>query len=177
MRNTSSLSPVRAYKFCPKCGAKTEHKGGNLLKCTQCQYNYFINAAPAVGVFIVNQDGQVLLAKRKFAPMAGTWQTPGGFMHPGETAEEAIRREVLEELGVEIQIVGYAGSMPETYEYGGVDLPFLGIYYTATITKGVVSPRDDVAEVRYCDLDDIADLDITYPGLLPLLRQLLGDAD
>lgn len=170
-----SKEPTEAYKHCPKCAEQFEYKGGNWLKCTGCGYNFFVNAAPAAGVLILDDKNRVLLAKRKFDPKKGTWQTPGGFMHPGETPEEAIVREVEEELGVQISLGKYAGCMPETYDYGGVILPFLGIYFTATIVKGDIVPKDDVAEARFFDIEEIDKLDITYPALPSLIKRALSD--
>lgn len=174
LTNVKQLTPVQAYKYCPKCAGNFEHKESNWLKCMSCGYNFFVNAAPAAGVFIVNEQGKVLLAKRNFEPKKGTWQTPGGFMHPDETVEAAIHREVAEELGVKIKLGEYVGNMPETYAYGGVTLSFLGIYYTASILEGALHPQDDVAEARFFSLAEIDTLDITYPGLRPLIAKVLG---
>lgn len=170
------LEPTLAYKYCPKCASIFEHKGGNWLKCTQCRYNFFVNAAPAAGVFILNDKNEVLLAKRKFDPKKGTWQAPGGFMYPGETFEEALHREITEELGVKVKLIEYAGSMPETYNYGGVSLPFLGLFYTAKIVEGEISPKDDVEEAKFFGAGKLDGVDITYPGLLPLIKEVLGSA-
>lgn len=172
-QKTTSIVPAQAYRHCPKCAGAFEHKGGNCLKCIQCQYNFFINAAPAAGVFILDQNKRVLLAKRKFDPKKGTWQTPGGFMHPNEIPEDAIKREVAEELGVMIRVEDYIGSMPETYDYNGVILPFLAIYFTAIIIEGEITPNDDVAQAQYFSLKEIENLDITYPALLSLARRAI----
>lgn len=173
-KQEKSVEPTLAYRFCPKCAGEFEHKGGNWLKCTSCGYNFFVNAAPAAGVFIIDEENRVLLAKRKFDPKKGTWQTPGGFMHPGEIPEDAIMREVEEELGVKIKLGKYVGCMPETYDYGGVILPFLGVYFTATIIKGEIETKDDVAEARFYSLQEISDVDITYPELPALIKKALS---
>lgn len=172
-KKPTSPSPIQAYKYCPKCSGKFDHKGGNLLKCEQCSFNFFVNAAPAAGILIINDKNEVLLAKRKFDPKKGTWQTPGGFMHPEETFEEALHREVEEELGVKIKLGDYAGTIPELYDYCGVLLPFLGIYCTATIISGKIKSKDDVEEARFFSLEEIEDLDIAYPALRPLIRNIL----
>jgi NADH pyrophosphatase NudC (nudix superfamily) len=170
-RNAVSVEPTKAYKYCPKCAGMLEHKGENWLKCARCSYNFFVNAAPGIGVFIFDKQKRVLLAKRKVDPKKGTWETPGGFMHPGEVPEEAIRREIQEELGVKVAVDKYVGSMPGTYDYGGVILPFIGLYFTATITEGEIKPDDDVAEARFFKLSELEGIEITYPALPGLIKQ------
>lgn len=110
-----------------------------------------------------------MMAKRKFEPKKGTWQSIGGFVGLDESLEEAAVREAKEELGVNIEIDNYLGSFPEIYEFGGVAVPFLAIYFTAKIIDGNPKPNDDVAEIDYFTRDELQKLDITYPALRELL--------
>lgn len=162
-------SPLQLYKFCPKCGGKFIHRGGNHLKCQDCGYSYFVNQAPTAGVIIFDNEGRVMLAKRKFEPKKGTWQSIGGFVGLDESLEEAAMREAKEELGVTIQIDSYLGSFPETYEFGSVAVPFLATYFAAKIVDSTPKPNDDVAEINYFTRDELQELDITYPELRKLL--------
>ncbi len=57
-----------------------------------------------VGALIVDREGRALMIKRKFEPNRGRWSLPGGLLETGETLEEAVRREVREELGVKVKI-------------------------------------------------------------------------
>lgn len=165
----ASQSPLQLYKFCPKCGGKFIHRGGNHLKCQDCGYSYFVNQAPTAGVIIFDNEGRVMLAKRKFEPKKGTWQLIGGFVGLDESLEEAAIREAKEELGVTIQIDSYLGSFSRTYEFGGVAVPILVTYFTAKIIDGAPKPNDDVAEINYFTRDELQELDITYPELRKLL--------
>lgn len=169
-----SQPPLKAYKFCPKCAGEFKHINGNLLKCQQCGYNFFVNAAPCASAIILSDKKEVLLAKRKFEPYKGTWQTPGGFMKPEESFEEAVQREIYEELGVKIKLGKFLGTLPDVYPYYEVDVPFLGIYCTATITEGEVSARDDVDEVRFVGAAELDGLDITYPSLRALIMSQIA---
>lgn len=162
-------SPLKKYKFCPKCGGNFEHQGGNHLRCDQCSYNYFVNQAPTAGVLIFNEKNEVMLAKRKFEPKKGTWQSVGGFVGLDEDLETALAREAKEELGIEVKMRQYLGSFPENYEFGGVAVPFLAIYFIVDIVSGTPRPADDVEEIRYFGVDELADLDITYPELRTML--------
>ena len=95
-------------------------------------------------------------------------------MQPGETFEETIQREAEEELGVKIAVGKYVGSMPETYDYGGVALPFICAFFTAAITSGEIKSADDVAEACYFSLDEIEEVDMTYPALPALIKRAVG---
>lgn len=170
MNQTSNPnSALKLYKHCPKCSGEFVYRGGNHLKCQVCNYSYFVNQAPTAGVIIFNEDNKVLLAKRKYEPKKGTWQSIGGFVGLDESLEEAALREAKEELGVTIKIERYLGSFPETYEFGDVAVPFLAIYFVAKIIDGKPQPNDDVAEIKYFSRAELSNLNITYPALKSLL--------
>lgn len=170
----SLTSPLKQYKFCPKCGGDFDHRGGNHLKCQNCSYNYFVNQAPTAGIIVVNEKNEVLLAKRKFDPKKGTWQSVGGFVGLDESLEQAVAREAKEELGVSIKIKGFLTSFPETYNFGGVDVPFLAIYFLAELDSDKpLQPTDDVEEVRYFSRAQLSELDVTYPELKKFLLAYL----
>lgn len=174
MQTDSSISPLHLYKFCPKCAGAFDHRGGNHLKCQNCAYNYFVNQAPTAGVIIVNDDGEVLLAKRKFAPYQGTWQLVGGFVGLDETLEQAAVREAREELGVPVTVKGFLMSFCDNYAFGGVDVPFLGICFLAELQSDApLRPSDDVAEARYFSRSQLQNLDVTYPELKKFLLSYL----
>ena len=64
--------------FCRRCGTPLAHKGGNAYTCTN-SHQLYVNAAPTVGVFLIADDGQVLLARRGIEPGKGLLDTFGGF--------------------------------------------------------------------------------------------------
>lgn len=169
----SPNSPLKLYKFCPKCGGDFKFLGENYLKCQQCSHSYFVNQAPTAGFTVLNERNEVMLAKRKFEPKKGTWQCLGGFVGLDESFEDALAREAREELGVEIEVKGYLGSFPEVYEYGGIAAPFIGPVFIATISSGTPTPADDVDEIRYFSVEELPELDITYPALRTLLVDYL----
>ena len=80
-------------------------------------------------VMITDDQGRLLVVVRAEEPEKGTWDLPGGFADPGESIEESVRREVREELGLEIASMRYLCSYPNTYEYGGI-VP----YFNTTLT-------------------------------------------
>lgn len=104
-----------ATRFCPRCGGSLRNRAaGHELRCTQCDRAQFPRTDPAVIMAITHGDGEdeALLLGRNRAWPAGRWSTLAGFCEPGETLEDAVRREVDEEVGVRVGEVGYFGSQP-----------------------------------------------------------------
>jgi NAD+ diphosphatase len=104
-----------ATRFCPRCGGTlVSRAAGHELQCTQCDRRQFPRTDPAVIMAITHGDGddEAILLGRNAAWPAGRWSTLAGFCEPGETLEDAVRREVAEEVGVEVGEVTYFGSQP-----------------------------------------------------------------
>lgn len=174
MQTNSLMSPLVQYRYCPKCKGAFDYLGNNHLKCHKCSYDYFVNQAPTAGIIVINENHEVLLAKRKFDPKKGTWQTIGGFVGLDESLEQAAIREAKEELGVSVRIKDFLISFPENYMFSGVDIPFLGVYFLAEFDSDApLRPSDDVEEVRYFSRSKLSELDITYPALKEFLLQYL----
>ncbi len=104
-----------ATRFCPRCGGTLASRAaGHELRCTQCDRAQFPRTDPAVIMAITHGDGddEAILLGRNRAWPPGRWSTLAGFCEPGETLEDAVRREVDEEVGVRVGEVTYFGSQP-----------------------------------------------------------------
>ncbi|MEJ7794573.1 MAG: NAD(+) diphosphatase [Nocardioides sp.] len=101
-----------ATRFCPRCGGRLEPRAaGHELRCTSCDRPQFPRTDPAVIMAVVHEDGSILLGRQTSWP-AGRWSTLAGFCEPGETLEDAVRREVGEEVGLPVGEVTYFGNQP-----------------------------------------------------------------
>jgi len=104
-------------RFCPRCaGALEVRAAGHELSCTVCGRQQFPRTDPAVIMAIIHgdpgtRDEAILLGRQRVWPK-GRWSTLAGFCEPGETLEDAVRREVAEEVGVEVGQVDYFGNQP-----------------------------------------------------------------
>jgi NAD+ diphosphatase len=150
------------FKYCPKCGAAAlRMTGQKLLRCEACGFELYLNVAAAVAGVIVDEQGRMVVLVRGKEPGKGKWDLPGGFVDPGDTAEEAMRREVREEIGLEVTGLCYLGSGPNVYEY-------MGVRYR-TLDLGFVCEAAQVAQARPRE-DEIAEVLFLWPREIDLTR-------
>lgn len=103
----------RRHRYCGTCGAKTmPTKGGHVLVCTHaaCGHEQFPRIDPAI-IVLVSDEERALLGRQAAWPV-GRYSTIAGFVEPGESLEDAVAREVLEETGVRVDKIEYHSSQP-----------------------------------------------------------------
>jgi 8-oxo-dGTP diphosphatase len=104
---------------------------------------------------VADADGRVLLARRGVEPFLGLWDIPGGFVVAGESLEEAVRRELREEAGVEIDVGRLVATVPDSYGDGDRADATINAFYECRIVAGDPRAADDVAELRWFAADDL----------------------
>jgi len=167
------MASLSDWRFCPRCASALEIEEGRAA-CPSCSFTAYAQSAPAVAAFIVD-DGRTLLGLRAHEPDAGRWDLLGGFLEEGEEPLDGLRRELLEETGLEIEPGAYLGAYVDAYGEGGTAV--LNLVFEARIESGDMAPADDVAELRWFELDRLPspdDLAFTWVarffGDLRLLR-------
>ena len=107
------LSWHRRHSFCANCGTPTEiADAGHERRCTRCGAHHFPRTDPVVIVRVVDSETDRLLLGRSPRWNPGRYSVLAGFVEPGETLEDAVRREVHEESSVELGAVSYVASQP-----------------------------------------------------------------
>ncbi len=145
------------FTYCPYCATPLEARTlEHRLRptCPTCGYIFF--ADPKVAVIAqVEQDGRVLLVRRAVNPAKGLWALPGGYMDAGEMPEAALRREVLEEVGLAVTVARLLAIYPMVNGSG----PSQGIVlaYQAHPWGGQteLTPQDDVSEAGWFGPDEL----------------------
>lgn len=161
MKKTSSM-PMDVFRFCPRCGSNFNLQDTHSFLCAGCGLHYFINANAAVCALIIDGRDRLLLTVRAQDPAQGMLDLPGGFVDPQETAEDALRRELREELNLEIDSLCYIGSYPNRYIFSGLTYFTLDLAFVCrAVDLDVLSPGDDVADAFFIpaaqvDLEKIA---------------------
>ena len=104
------------YRFCSLCGAKLKKDKQGNLSCVRCGFVNYRNARPTATALVIWKN-KLLLAQRqkKGDPFLGWWDLPGGFIDQGETAEEAMTRELKEELGISLKNKKFFRTFSGTY--------------------------------------------------------------
>ena len=101
------------HQFCGLCGAAcTPERAGHVMRCTGCEAEHFPRTDPAVIMLVHREDRLLLGQSHKFPIDRNFFSTLAGFVEPGESLEETVRREVFEEVGVQIGAVTYEASQP-----------------------------------------------------------------
>ena len=109
------------FNLCPMCGSKTiQNKNDRRWFCPDCGFDLYCNIAAAVGVIIQDSKHNILFEVRAKNPRKGYVAFPGGFIDADESAEEAVERECMEEIGAKVKNVKFLCSNPNTYEYKNI---------------------------------------------------------
>ena len=158
------------FKFCPMCRGMMKFKMPNFdhierNTCIACGYVDYDNSKPTSSALILNDKNEILLVKRAWHPYKGLWDVPGGFIEGGEHPEDACRREVLEELGVEVELDGFFDMEIDVYtdgtdesarEVSGHGVHVLSIFYKAHIVSGDIKPTDEIGGYEWFSIEEVS---------------------
>jgi NAD+ diphosphatase len=153
----------RSHQFCARCGSPTERMAGEMAKvCPRCGRTDYPRLNPAV-IMRIDHGERVLLARGPNTP-PGMYSTLAGFVEPGESLEEAVAREVAEEVGIRIRNVTYFGSQPWPFPNS------LMIGFTTEYAGGDIVPQPgEIEDARWWTVDELPNL----PGPLSISRALI----
>ena len=159
------------YDFCPRCGSRLETcllKDGDpeRLVCAACGFVFHLGPKLVAGA-IFELDGEVVLIQRDIEPGYGKWTFPGGFVERGERAEVAAEREVLEESGLEIEVVEIIGL----YTYEG-EVPAIAVF-AARVLGGQPTPLDETMDVKGFPRDGLPWSEMAFPSTKQALTDYL----
>lgn len=139
-------------KFCPDCAKEMEDKivgdGDSVRFCSSCKNLYFDNPAPCVLVCVVNEKNQVLLLKSKYISKT-KWTLVAGYVTGGETLEETVFREVMEETGQKVEKLEYISS----YYFEQKDIIMAG--FMAWVKENPFNNSKEVDDLFWCKVTEV----------------------
>lgn len=149
--------PLDLFRFCPKCGSEYfEVNNFKSKHCSNCGFTYYQNPSSATAAFIQNDKGELLVVRRAKDPAKGTLDLPGGFVDNDESGEQGIIREIREETGLEIKKVEYLFSVPNVYQYSGMNIHTLDMFYHCHVDDDAETlAADDAAECFWVPLRNV----------------------
>jgi len=158
--------------YCVKCGCKSFHRQGNLLSCHTCGFKYYKNvAAAAVGLIVVKNE--VLLIVRANEPYKGYLHLPGGFVDPSETGEDALSRELMEEIGIKVNHMSFLYTIPNDFIFNEVHYHILDIYFLIELDeKPKITCSSDAEDFVWEQLDQIDYSRVGYRSVKLALKRL-----
>ncbi len=118
---------------------------------------------PLVGVgAVIFRGKEVLLVLRGQEPARGAWSLPGGLVELGETLEEALTRELAEEVGISVKILGITAVLNRIYRdsEGGVPYHYVLVDFLCDYEAGEVRPGSDITAARFTPLSDLSRFDL-----------------
>lgn len=166
LRGKPILEWLHLRKYCSACGAElVDHEQEEARSCPICGTMFFPKISPAIIVLIKREDGKILLAyNRRFRHKC--YSLIAGFVEAGESAEDAVRREVREEVGLEIKNICYKYSQSWPFP----DSLMLG--FTADYDSGEIKvDGEEIAEADFYSIDDLPVL----PGHGSIARKIIEE--
>lgn len=163
-----------AHPRCPRCGEPTEPvDGGWVRRCTNDGSDHYPRTDPAVIMAVLDEDDRMLLGHAAQWPES-RYSTLAGYVEPGEPLEAAVRREVLEEVGITVGAVEYRGSQPWPFP-ASLMLGFVGRALTTDIEVDGV----EVTKARWFTRTEIVEAidsgELGLPSRASIARALIED--
>ncbi len=158
--------PPDAFRHCPSCGSSAAAPGAIPFACSRCGFTFYFNPAVAAAVLVVAPDGRALFIRRGKEPARGKLAFVGGFVDPGESLEEALHREVREEVNVDLSEVRYLSSHRNDYAYRGLIYPVVDVFFVGRAARlDLAEARDGVESIIWLDPCAVDRADIAFPSM------------
>lgn len=167
--------PLVAFEYCPRCGSHNFNiHGERSRQCSDCNFTYYANASASTAAIITNSKGEILLTTRAFEPAKGKLDLPGGFVDMNETAEEALIRELKEELNIDINNpITYLFSLPNEYNFSGITVHTLDLFFKIEVDDNIqIKTDDDVASAQFYNINDVNIEDIGLNSIKKAIQKI-----
>ena len=148
-----------------------KQQGYNVLVCSECDLHFYINPKPVNAIILENEKNEILFVIRKIEPKQGMLDLPGGFVDVDETFEESMKREVKEEINIDLQSVSYVTSFSDEYEHGGLSARTIcALFHEELPSDTEIVPGDDAAGYQWIKKFEIPFERLAFEGMREALK-------
>lgn len=153
----------QTHRYCGRCGHKTEDSKTERAKiCPECRLTNYPRVSPSMIAAVIKEDKILLARSTRFK--SGFYSVLAGFVEPGETLEECVKREVMEEAGIEVKNIRYFGSQPWPFPHS------LMVGFIADYDKGeIVIEEDEIVDAGWYSVAGLPEI----PGSISIARRLI----
>ncbi|MEQ3638262.1 MAG: NAD(+) diphosphatase [Alteromonas sp.] len=157
---------LRTHRFCGQCGAEMERVNWEMaMQCHRCKHRTYPRVSPCIIVAIHDKE-KLLLAKGIRHKEANMYSTLAGFVESGESLEEAVHREVFEEVGVKVKNLRYFNSQPWPFPHS------LMVGFIAEYDGGdIVCQENEIDDAQWFDVDALPNI----PPNVSIAGQLIAE--
>lgn len=151
------------HMYCGKCGTETETMEDDRAKiCPECGFTSYTRISPAIITAII-KDEKILMAKHSYG-LKDRYALIAGFLEAGETLEEAVKREVMEEVGIEVKDIKYFGSQPWPFPNS------LMIGFTANYAGGEIEvDGNEIVDAKWFGVNEVS----KFPSRISIASELV----
>ena len=162
------MAILHGWRYCPRCAAELDlTQAPARVECPRCDFVGYANSAPCACAIVEDERGRVLLGRRAIPPEQGLWDILGGYLEEHEHPLDGLRRELLEEAGLEIEPQRFLGVFMGVYGDRPGANATLNLIWTARIVAGDPVAADDVGELRWFAPDELPGEEELAFDLLP----------
>jgi ADP-ribose pyrophosphatase YjhB (NUDIX family) len=149
------MNRLNNYQYCPYDGERlivNDSASEGRPACPKCGFIDYQNPKACVAI-LITQGRKILLARRGIEPAKGQWDIPGGFANEGESVEDTVVREALEETSLRVRVKEYLGSVPDVY--GPRQTPTVNLCFLVEVLEGELKPKSDVESLEWFSLYEL----------------------
>jgi NADH pyrophosphatase NudC (nudix superfamily) len=168
---------MKILKYCPNCGKESlQWDGEKKWSCPTCNFTLYNNVAGAVAV-VIRYNDEIYLTRRNRDPKKGKLDLAGGFVDPKESAEETCKRELFEELQLDVDIsnLKYLTSLPNVYQYKEIDYNTIDLFYEYNVSEKfeVNLEFSEISEAVWIPLKELDFEDIAFDSQKKFFEEYL----
>ncbi|MBF5027878.1 NUDIX hydrolase [Planobacterium oryzisoli] len=161
--------------YCPQCGKSgLRYEESKKWSCTACGFVLYNNCASAVAVVLQHRK-DILLTRRKNKPGMGLLDLPGGFSDPMETAEQTCKREIWEELQIDLNpdSLCYLGSRPNKYLFKAIEYSTMDLFFRYDLLEKpkFLMCSEELSEVVWVPLKELDLNELAFESQRNFLKQ------